>query len=109
MTDEEQKHQERNRLLGGCIPGERLLLECSDNKTRRVRIIDRTEFENSGTVFGAKGHGTEYEMHVPSCEYDAVELEWPTGYAFVVGVKIIEQSNELWSDTSASDIGVPDL
>ncbi|WPH59256.1 hypothetical protein AFNJKBDN_CDS0039 [Halorubrum virus V_ICIS4] len=107
MADKEAL-QERNRLLRNCIPGETLELACSDNRTRTVEITHRIELENGTAVLKADGHGTRYQVNAPAAEKDCspAQLRWPSGFAFVVGVSVEAESDQLWSDTTAADLGV---
>ena len=111
MKVDKRELQERNRFLRGCIPGEKVRLECSDNSTRTVEISNRIELNNDTAVLKAEGHGTRYQINAPSPEKDAspAQIRTASVFAFVIGAELVEESEQLWSDTTAEDLGIEEL
>ncbi|WP_281195815.1 hypothetical protein [Halorubrum sp. F4] len=99
---------ERCRFLRGCVPGDELHLECSDERTRSVTVDGRLEVSNGMVVLNVVGHGTIYQLNVPHDGYEEplAPLIWRSGDALVTGVELVEESNEIWCDTTAEDLGV---
>lgn len=102
---------ERNRFLRNCVPGERVRLGCSDNSTRTVEITHRLELDNETAVLKAKGHGTRYQINAPGPDKSAspAQVRSSSVFAFVTDVELVEESDQLWSDTTAEDLGVEKL
>jgi hypothetical protein len=100
--------RERCRFLRGCVPGEELRLDCSDDRTRTVDVDSRIEVQNGMVILHCSGHGTSYQLNVAHDGYDApvAPLIWRSGNAIVTGVELLEESDEIWTDTTAADLGV---
>ena len=100
--------RERCRFLRGCVPGDELRLDCSDDRTRTVDVDARTEVRNGMVILNCSGHGTSYQLNVAHDGYDTpvAPLIWRSGNAIVTGVELVEESDEIWTDTTAADLGV---
>mgnify|MGYP006276388193 FL=1 len=103
----EQLH-ELSRFLRGCVPGDDLDLECSDDRSRQVTVDHRIELQNGMVMLKLSGHGASYQLNVPHAGYDApvAPLVWRSGNAIVTDATLTEEGDELWSDTTAADLGV---
>lgn len=99
---------ELSRFLRGCVPGDELKLECSDDGSRQLGVDHRTELKNGMVILKLSGHGASYQLNVPHADYEApvAPLIWRSGDAIVTDASLTEESGELWSDTTAADMGV---
>ena len=104
-----ERLQERSRFLRGCVPGDELHLECSDNRSRDLTVEHRIELQNGMVMLKLSGHGARYQLNVPHENYEApvAPLIWRIGNATVTDVALTKESDEIWSDTTAADLGVP--
>jgi len=55
----------------GCVPGEEVRLDCSDDRTRTVDVDSRIEVQNGMVILHCSGHGTSYQLNVAHDGYDA--------------------------------------
>lgn len=99
---------ELSRFLRGFVPGDELDLECSDDRSRQLTVEHRIELQNGMVMLKLSGHGARYQLNVPHAGYEApvAPLIWRSGNAIVTEATLTEESNEIWSDTTAADIGV---
>ncbi|OYR85032.1 hypothetical protein DJ84_04020 [Halorubrum ezzemoulense] len=103
-----ERLHELSRFLRGCVPGDELDLECSDDRSRQLTVDHRIELQNGMVMLKLSGHGARYQLNVPHAGYDApvAPLIWRSGNAIVKEATLTEESDELWSDTTAADLGV---
>ena len=47
--------RERCRFLRGCVPGDELRLDCSDDRTRTVDVDARIEVQNGMVILNCSG------------------------------------------------------
>lgn len=103
-----ERLHELSRFLRGCVPGDELRLECSDNRERRLAVDHRVEVRNGIVILKLSGHGASYQLNVPHADYEApvAPLIWRSGNAIVTNAALTKESDEIWSDTTAADLGV---
>ena len=108
QSERQHANEERNRFLRQSLPGDKLELGCSDGRSRTVTIENRMEIRNGTVIFVAKGYGTRYELvALPDDNYRTPpELDWPSGHVFVRSADLVEESEQIWSDTTAEDLGI---
>jgi len=108
MRANKTKLRETARFLRQVVPGDALSLACSDDAERTLTIDSRMDLDNDGVVLKASGHGTHYQINVarPSIDAPVSQIQWQSGRAIVTEATLRERTDQLWSDTTAADIGV---
>ncbi|MDB2246565.1 hypothetical protein PM015_17925, partial [Halorubrum ezzemoulense] len=78
-----ERLHELSRFLRGCVPGDELELECSDDRSRQLTVERRIELQNGMVMLKLSGHGARYQLKVPHAGYDApvAPLIWRSGNA----------------------------
>lgn len=102
--------EERNEFLRGCVPGDELELDCWDNRTRKVTVTARIELQNGGVCLKAEGYGTKYQIDVPRplMEGASVRIRWPSDWSGVRRARSEKEGQQIWSNVTAADLGIPD-
>lgn len=109
MTADPVLPRERNEFLRSCEPGEELELECTDSRTRTIRVTAWIGKANGSVTLKAEGHGTTYQIDVPSPSFEGAvtRIRWPSGCAWVRKLVGEMDPDQIWSDTTAADLGIP--
>ena len=108
MAATAEQLEELSGFLRDCVPGDKLQLECSDDATRTLAVDHRIELRNDTVMLKLSGHGARYQLNVPHEGYESPTppLVWRSGNAIVTKATLVEESDRVWSDTTAADLGV---
>lgn len=108
MMASTEQLEELSGFLRECVPGDKLRLACSDETTRALTVEHRIELRNGTVMLKLSGHGARYQLNVPHEGYDSPTppLVWRSGNAIVAEATLVEESDRIWSDTTAADLGV---
>jgi hypothetical protein len=112
MQTENAYYERMNQYLREEVAeGDKIEVECSDRRERSMELTGREELRGGGIVLKADGHGTTYQINIPPEEDEgaAMSIRWPSCKSLVMirGLDAVEKEADLWTDTTAEDLGIP--